>query len=36
VIDPSVEKQYKTDPPQHVGERTIDVTPSHLREGHQD
>jgi hypothetical protein len=36
VIDPSVEKQYKTDPPQHVGERTIDVTPSHLREGHRD
>ncbi len=36
VIDPSVEKQYKTDPPEQVGERTIDVTPSHLREERPD
>jgi len=32
VIDPEVEKQYTTDPPEQVAERPIDVTPSHLRE----
>lgn len=36
VIDPAVEKQYKTDPPEQVAERTIDVTPSHLREDRPD
>ncbi|GAB2685073.1 DUF6458 family protein [Kribbella swartbergensis] len=36
VIDPSVEKQYRTDPPEQVAERTIDVTPSHLREKRRD
>ncbi|MFI7060892.1 DUF6458 family protein [Kribbella sp. NPDC050124] len=32
VIDPEVEKQYNTDPPEQVATRPIDVTPSHLRE----
>jgi hypothetical protein len=32
VIDPAVEKQYNTDPPEQVAGRTIDVTPSHLRD----
>ncbi len=32
VIDPSIEKQYTTAPPEKVAERPIDVTPSHLRE----
>jgi hypothetical protein len=36
VIDPAVEKQYKTDPPKQVADGTIDVTPSHLREGRPD
>lgn len=36
VIDPEVEKQYRTDPPDHVAERPIDVTPSHLREERRD
>jgi hypothetical protein len=36
VIDPSVEKQYRTAPPEQVAERTIDVTPSHLREERRD
>ena len=33
VIDPSVEEQYRTTPPQQVADHPIDVTPSHLREG---
>jgi len=32
VIDPDVEKQYRTAPPQQVADQTIDVTPTHLRE----
>jgi hypothetical protein len=36
VIDPSVEKQYNTDPPEQVATRPIDVTPSHLRAEQQD
>ena len=36
VIDASVEKQYRTDPPQQVAEKPIDVTPSHLREERRD
>ena len=32
VMDPSVEKQYRTTPPQHVADHPIDVTPAHLRE----
>ncbi|WP_202866220.1 DUF6458 family protein [Kribbella turkmenica] len=35
VIDPSVEKQYNTDPPDRVATRPIDVTPTHLREDQQ-
>jgi hypothetical protein len=36
VIDPSVEKQYRTDPPQQVADKPIDVTPTHLREERKD
>ena len=36
MIDASVEKQYRTDPPQQVAEKPIDVTPSHLREERRD
>jgi Domain of unknown function (DUF6458) len=36
VIDPSVEKQYRTDPPEQVADNPIDVTPSHLREERRD
>ncbi|MGW7679862.1 DUF6458 family protein [Kribbella sp. NPDC054772] len=32
VIDPDVEKQYRTAPLRQVGEEPIDVTPTHLRE----
>ncbi|MEU4193702.1 DUF6458 family protein [Kribbella sp. NPDC026611] len=32
LIDPQVEKQYNTTPPQKVAGETIDVTPTHLRE----
>jgi hypothetical protein len=32
VIDPSIEQQYRTTPPQQVADRPIDVTPAHLRE----
>lgn len=35
VIDPAVEKQYNTDPPEQVATKPIDVTPTHLRE-HKD
>jgi len=36
VIDPEVEKQYDTTPPEQVADHPIDVTPSHLREDHKD
>ena len=36
VIDPEVEKQYTTDPPEQVANRPIDVTPTHLREERRD
>jgi hypothetical protein len=32
LIDPEVEKQYDTTPPEKVSGDMIDVTPSHLRE----
>ncbi|TCC49977.1 hypothetical protein E0H75_16900 [Kribbella capetownensis] len=32
VIDPEVEKQYNTTPPDRVAEHPIDVTPTHLRD----
>ena len=32
VIDPEVEKQYNTTPPERVADQPIDVTPTHLRE----
>ena len=32
VLDPSVEKQYRTTPPEQVATRPIDVTPTHLRD----
>ncbi|MFG1623318.1 DUF6458 family protein [Kribbella sp. NPDC049227] len=32
VIDPEVEKQYNTAPPDRVADHPIDVTPTHLRE----
>lgn len=35
VIDPEVEKQYRTDPPQQVADQPIDVTPTHLRDNHK-
>ncbi|HEU4945955.1 MAG TPA: DUF6458 family protein [Kribbella sp.] len=31
VIDPEVEKQYRTEPPEQVADQPIDVTPTHLR-----
>ncbi|WP_329475965.1 DUF6458 family protein [Kribbella sp. NBC_01510] len=31
VIDPEVEKQYRTEPPHQVADQPIDVTPTHLR-----
>jgi hypothetical protein len=31
VIDPEVEKQYRTAPPEQVADEPIDVTPTHLR-----
>jgi uncharacterized protein DUF6458 len=36
VIDPAVEKQYRTVPPKQVADHPIDVTPSHLREERED
>jgi len=36
VIDPSVEKQYNTEPPRQVADKPIDVTPTHLREERKD
>jgi hypothetical protein len=35
VIDPVVEKQYRTAPPRTVADEPIDVTPSHLRDKQQ-
>jgi hypothetical protein len=32
VIDPEVEKQYRTSPPKQVADQPIDVTPTHLGE----
>jgi hypothetical protein len=32
IIDPDVERQYRTDPPRRVSDDPIDVTPSHLRD----
>ena len=32
VIDPEVEKQYRTAPREQVADEPIDVTPTHLRE----
>jgi len=32
VIDPEIEKQYDTTPPEQVADHLIDVTPTHLRE----
>jgi hypothetical protein len=36
VIDPSVEKQYRTVPQEPVGAHPIDVTPAHLPKEHAD
>ncbi|MEV0803486.1 DUF6458 family protein [Kribbella sp. NPDC050281] len=36
VIDPDVEKQYNTTPPDQVADHPIDVTPTHLRGDHKD
>ena len=35
VIDPEIEKQYRTDPPDKVADEPIDVTPTHLRGDHK-
>jgi hypothetical protein len=32
VMDPEVERQYRTEPPHRVADDPIDVTPSHLRD----
>ena len=35
VIDPEVEKQYDTTPPERVANETIDITPTHVRGDHR-
>jgi hypothetical protein len=35
IIDPHVERQYRTDPPEQVAGEPIDVTPAHLRDDHK-